>query len=102
MKKERYNEIIEYIRSIVKDSEWKNNVFAVGGCVRDYMMGREIKDIDLVVSLSNGGIRFAQWLYQQDLLIREPVVYEHFGTAMFHFREFPEVFIWNHGPFHKI
>ena len=35
----------------VKGTKWENNVFAVGGCVRDKLMGKPIKDIDLAIVL---------------------------------------------------
>lgn len=90
MTKEKYKQIIDYIKDVINGSEWKNFTFAVGGCVRDLMMGNEIKDIDLVIARPNGGILFANWLFEKELLVREPVVYEHFGTAMFQFKKFPE------------
>ncbi|MBR3479088.1 MAG: hypothetical protein IKQ59_11660 [Prevotella sp.] len=35
-------------------------LYTVGGCVRDELLGCEIKDIDLCVSLPSGGVRFAE------------------------------------------
>ena len=91
MKKEVYDEIVAYLRLITNGTEYEYHVFTVGGCCRDYMMGREIKDVDLVVDTPNGGIEFAKWLHKKGYLTREPVVYEHFGTAMFHLKNFPDI-----------
>lgn len=62
MKSERYIEIKKFLGELIKGTEWEGHVYAVGGCVRDELMGSEIKDIDLCVSLPSGGVRFAEWL----------------------------------------
>ena len=90
MKKETYKQITNYLREIIKGSEFYGHVFAVGGCCRDYLSGRDIKDIDLVVALPDGGIKFAQWLESNGYTKGGVVTYPHFGTAMFHLKEFPE------------
>jgi poly(A) polymerase len=57
-------------------------VYVVGGYVRDLMLGREVKDIDVVV-LGNG-VQFAATMagrWKRTNL----VVYERFGTAMMQF-----------------
>jgi tRNA nucleotidyltransferase/poly(A) polymerase len=65
MKHEVYAKIKEFLGELIKGTEWEGHVYTVGGCVRDELMGSEIKDIDLCVSLPGGGIRFAQWLREQ-------------------------------------
>lgn len=90
MKKETFNKITDYLTSIIKGTEFYSHVFAVGGCCRDYLSDRDIKDIDLVVSLPDGGIKFAQWLESNGYTKGSVVTYPHFGTAMFHLKEFPE------------
>ena len=62
MKKERYIQIKDFLKGLIVGTEWEGHVFTVGGCVRDEIMGLEIKDIDMCVSLQGGGIRFAEWL----------------------------------------
>ena len=85
-----YNEIKCYIRRIIKDTEFENNVFAVGGCCRDILLNMPIKDMDLVVSLENGGIKFAEWLEKSGYTHGTIVTYPRFGTAMFKLKEFPD------------
>lgn len=85
-----YNDIKTYIRSIIKGTEFENNVFAVGGCCRDIILGRSIKDMDLVVSLENGGIKFAEWLEANNYTEGTVVTYPRFGTAMFKLKKFPD------------
>lgn len=88
---ETYKNIIEYIRQIIKGREFEGHVYSVGGCERDKHLGlQEIKDIDLVVDLKDGGIRFAKWLHSMGLVKNGNIVtYENFGTAMFKLDAFP-------------
>lgn len=91
MKLETYDMIISTIRDIIKGTIFENNVYSVGGCERDRILGNEIKDIDLVVSLPNGGIDFANYLYDNNYTTYKPVIYENFGTAMFKLVDFPSI-----------
>lgn len=88
---ELYNEIKSLLRHIIKGTVWENNVYAVGGCVRDDIMGSHIKDIDLCVSLPGGGIGFAQWLHSNGYTTKAAAVYPTYGTAMLHLKAFPDV-----------
>lgn len=90
MNTQTYKDIKKYLCDIIKGTEFENNVFAVGGCVRDMLMNKPIKDMDLVVSLENGGIRFAEWLEASRYTKGSIVTYPRFGTAMFKLKEFPE------------
>ena len=51
MKREKFLEITNYIRDIIQDTEFEQHVYVVGGSVRDLIMEKEIKDIDLVIDL---------------------------------------------------
>ena len=51
MTQEKFKEIVSYIGDCIRGSEFENNTYVVGGAVRDFVMGNEIKDIDVVVSL---------------------------------------------------
>ena len=86
-----YIQICDYLQDIIEGTLFENHCFAVGGCVRDEILGHEIKDIDLCIDLPDGGIDFANWLYEKGLLSHEPVVYPTYGTAMFCLKEFPDV-----------
>lgn len=91
MTKKEYFDVLATLKKIIANTEWENHLYAVGGCVRDSIMGYPIKDIDLVVDLPNGGIEFANWLCQNHYLVYEPVTYPTYGTAMFKLLEFPEL-----------
>ena len=56
------NRIVNVIK---KHDEFKNHVFAVGGYVRDKVMGITPKDLDLVVDVYNGNKIFANLIRQE-------------------------------------
>lgn len=89
MQKEEYESILDYLRRLIDGTQWENHVFAVGGCCRDSVLGCEIKDIDLAVDLPDGGVEFAQWIFDKELAVKEPTTFPSFGTAMLRFKEFP-------------
>lgn len=91
MKRELYIQIKEFLREAIRGTEFEGHVMTVGGCVRDELMGLEIKDIDMCVSLPCGGIRFAEWLEEKGLTTKGVTVYPTFGTAMLHLKAFPDV-----------
>ena len=77
--------------TLIMGTDWEGHVYTVGGCVRDELMGSEIKDIDLCVSLPSGGVRFAEWLRDNGHTYKGVTVYPNYGTAMLHLEAFPEV-----------
>ena len=80
MTREEFKKITEYIGSIIKGTSFENHIFAVGGSVRDFYMGNDIKDIDLVIDLPHGGVDFANWCKEQGYT-KTVVIYETYGTA---------------------
>jgi len=66
------------IGKIAGSKGWK--AFVIGGFVRDALLGKESKDIDIVTSGS--GIGLAQALASYDGKKRKITVYKQFGTAM--------------------
>lgn len=89
MDKQKFYDILNYLKDQIAGTEFENNTYAVGGSVRDLMMGSNIKDIDLVISLDNGGIKLANFLESKGLLKNAPAVYERYGTCMFKLIAFP-------------
>lgn len=90
MKIDKYIEIVKRLGDIIKGTKYEGHVFTVGGCERDYQLCQDIKDIDLVVDLPNGGITLATWLSENGFTIGKYVCYEHYGTAMFRLKDFPD------------
>lgn len=82
------------IGEIIKGTKWENNVFAVGGCVRDKLMGKPIKDIDLAITYPNGGIDFANWICKETYCYKldsNPCIFLTYGTAKFNIRSINEI-----------
>jgi len=85
-KKEKAAE--DFIRNIIKGTEWEGKVFIAGGYVRDEFMGKDPKDLDLLVNAPNGGIEFANWITKKIGAHSDgnPVTFPRFGTAKFNLR----------------
>ena len=90
MKKEQYIAITERLKELIRGSEFEGQVLCVGGCVRDEIMEHEIKDIDLAVTIPDGGIRLAEWLEENGNTSIHVVTYPTYHTAMFRLKEFPD------------
>jgi tRNA nucleotidyltransferase/poly(A) polymerase len=76
--------LVKHLRELIKGSNFENKVYLVGGCVRDMIMQKPIKDIDMVVEMPNGGTTFATWLAIKDKSYKagsNPVIFENYGTA---------------------
>lgn len=77
----------------LKGSIFEDKVYYVGGCVRDLILGKPVKDIDIVVEMKNGGLMLANYLAVKDgswVMDKNPVVFETYGTAKFEFRKDPQ------------
>ncbi len=90
MKKELFISITERLRELIRGTEFEGHVLSVGGCVRDNIMGLEIKDIDLAVTLPDGGIRLAEWLERNGHTSIKVVTYPTYHTAMFRLKDYPD------------
>lgn len=87
----RFAEAIKRLQNIIEGSEFEEHVYIVGGYVRSIFMGREPNDLDIVVDLPDGGIRFANWMHEKGETDGDVVVYPTFGVGMFRLKEFPEI-----------
>ncbi|MGB9664870.1 MAG: CCA tRNA nucleotidyltransferase [Ignavibacteria bacterium] len=75
---DKFNE--ELIQRIGKIADENNfEVYAVGGYVRDRILGRERKEIDLLVV--GDGTKFAE-IVSKKLGTKDIVIYKNFGTAL--------------------
>ncbi|MCH5220862.1 MAG: CCA tRNA nucleotidyltransferase [Muribaculaceae bacterium] len=87
---ETYHDICSYLRKLIEGSQWESKVYTVGGCCRDLVMALPINDIDLAVNAPNGGIEFAEWLYEKGLTSDKPIEFHKYGTARLHLKEFDD------------
>lgn len=90
MKTQIYKDICKYLRDLVRQTEWEGHIYAVGGCIRDEILGVEIKDIDIAVDIPGGGVGFAKWLHKKNLTKGRPVYFAKYGTAKLVLRRFPD------------
>lgn len=80
---------LDFLSNIIKKGPYANKVFLAGGGIRDIILGNPIKDIDIVITEPDGGMRFAEWLtkeigaFKQDV---NPLIFPRFGTAKFNLR----------------
>lgn len=73
---------IKNIEGATYSTEFYNNVYLVGGCVRDELLNIPIKDIDIMVDVPDGGIKLANYLLSAlPNNFSDLVIYERFGTA---------------------
>lgn len=89
-----YCDAIKEIAKLIKNTKWENNVYLVGGAVRDLLMGRSINDIDLCISKVDGGIEFAEWICKETDCFKNgsnPVVFTKFGAAKFNLRSIDKI-----------
>lgn len=58
-----YQKTIEQLKNIIlTNPTFTDNIYLVGGCVRDLILGIEPKDIDLCIDVPNGVELFSNWL----------------------------------------
>ncbi len=85
-----YRSVCHWLRDLIRGTQWEGHVYAVGGCCRDEILGREIKDVDIAVDLPNGGVELATWLHNRRLTIGRPIFFEKYGTAKLRLKAFPD------------
>ena len=82
MKKIDYEKAVELLKEVVQDCKFKEKIYLVGGCVRDLVLGKTPKDIDLCIDYPEGTDLFV------DFLKTKPecsgfVTYNRFKTGKF-------------------
>jgi tRNA nucleotidyltransferase/poly(A) polymerase len=81
------NKLLEKIGEIADENNFE--VYVVGGYIRDIILNKECKDIDILVIGS--GIEFATLVAKN--FKKEIVVYEKFGTALVNFNDIKLEFV---------
>ena len=80
LKLPEYKEVYSILKVAGKLGEKEGlEVYAVGGLVRDLIMGERLNDIDIMVV--GNGIQFAKKL-SKEIKINKVVEFEKFGTAI--------------------
>ena len=73
--------VIDKIKKVIRNTEFDGNTFIAGGYVRDLILKNENNDLDIAVSLPQGGIKLAEFLHKNKIASK-PVVFKQFGTAL--------------------
>jgi poly(A) polymerase len=58
-------EVERLLKRLLPSSPFRGKAFAVGGYVRDEVMGIESDDLDVVVGFAGGAERMAEWIHRQ-------------------------------------
>lgn len=78
---------LDYLMQLVKSGPFKGRVYLAGGAVRDMELGKDPKDLDVVVTGGiDAGMEFANWATKQMGNYKEfsnPVLFPTYGTAKF-------------------
>lgn len=81
----REDAVIDLLKKSIADTPYEKKIFIAGGYVRDELMGRDPKDIDLVVQGGiDAGLKAAEFIAKKLGIYKDgsnPVVYPKFGTA---------------------
>jgi poly(A) polymerase len=88
MKKSLNHPVFKVVSEVAKEDSL--NVFAIGGYVRDLLLGRPSKDIDIVVMGS--GIDLAKKTAQR-LGVQNVSIFKNFGTAMINYKDVEVEFV---------
>lgn len=74
----KWTPIVNKIRAVA--NKYNLKTYIVGGFVRDLLLGREPKDLDIMVDGEGAGMKLAE-LIHQELGGHAPVLFPRFGTA---------------------
>lgn len=69
----------DLIVDVIKGTKFENHTFVAGGFVRDKLLGRESKDLDIAVDLPSGGEELSQLIGKK--IGKVPIIHRNFGTA---------------------
>jgi len=80
---------LEFLSNVIRNGPYAGKVYLCGGAVRDAVMGKSVKDIDIVITEPDGGIAFSEWITKELGSYKEganPIIFPRFGTAKFNLR----------------
>lgn len=79
----KFEKSLRFIKqSIQPDSPFYAQVFLVGGCVRDELLGERYSDLDLLVNMPNGQRMFVEYMCATfPEVCKGPFYYQRYGTT---------------------
>lgn len=95
----KIGKLVDKIRETIEGSVFQDNVYIVGGVIRDFLIyGEEYlnkcHDVDIVVTAPNGGQTFALWFTHYTkchVVDKNPVLFPTYGTSKFQILSDPEL-----------
>lgn len=69
------------LKKVIAGSRYEGQLWLVGGCVRDALLGKGVSN-DLDIVIEGNAIELAHWIYESSLSTILPVEYPRFGTAL--------------------
>ena len=79
----KFEKSLRFIKqSIQPDSPFYAQIFLVGGCVRDELLGERYSDLDLLVNMPNGQRMFVEYMCTTfPEVCKGPFYYQRYGTT---------------------
>lgn len=80
----RIIKLVNLIQDSIKLTKFEGKVNLTGGCIRDLLLCRPIKDVDIVVEMDGGGLLFSTFLAIRNgcyVADTNPVIYGNSGAA---------------------
>lgn len=79
----KFEKSLRFIKqSIQPDSPFYAQIFLVGGCVRDELLGERYSDLDLLVNMPNGQKMFVEYMCSTyPNVCKGPFYYQRYGTT---------------------
>lgn len=79
----KFEKSLRFISSkITKDSPFYGQIYLVGGCVRDELLGERYSDLDLLINLPNGQRQFVEYMCATfPETCKGPFYYQRYGTT---------------------
>ncbi len=74
--------LLQSLRTATQGTPYENNLFLVGGFVRDQAMGLPSAQDDIDLVLEGDAPALADFLYSKSVAQHKPVIYPAYGTAM--------------------
>ena len=79
------NAALDYLQKLVQSGPFRGRVYLAGGAVRDIQLGKDPKDLDVVVTGGiDAGMEFAKWATKTMGNYSDgsnPVLFPTYGTA---------------------
>ena len=79
----KFEKTLHFIKDVIhEDSPFYGQIYLVGGCVRDELLGERYSDIDLLVNMPNGQKAFIEYMCAEHAdRCKGPFYYQRYGTT---------------------